>query len=112
LLALGKWSTTRLPTISVITQMELLIGCQNKAELHKLERFLRRFHIVRLNERISDTTVELLNRYRLSHGLLIADALIAATALSMEISFMTKNQRDYRFITDLRLLTYPHPFGA
>ena len=92
--------------------MELLIGCQNKAELHKLKRFLRRFHIVKLNERISDTTVELLNRYRLSHGLLIADALIAATALSMDISFMTKNQRDYRFITDLRLLTYPHPFGA
>jgi predicted nucleic acid-binding protein len=100
------------PTISVVTQMELLVGCQNKAELRKLERFLRRFHVVKLNERISDTAVELLRRYRLSHGLLIADALIAATALSLDISFMTKNQRDYRFITSLRLLAYPHPFGA
>ena len=110
--SLGQMEEHASPTISVITQMELLIGCQNKAELHKLERFLRRFHIVKLNERISDTAVVLLNRYRLSHGLLIADALIAATALSMDISFMTKNQRDYRFITDLRLLAYPHPFGA
>ena len=92
--------------------MELLVGCQNKTELRKLERFLRRFDVVKLNERISDTAVELLRRYRLSHGLLIADALIAATALSLDISFMTKNQRDYRCITGLRLLAYPHPFGA
>lgn len=100
------------PTISVVTQMELLVGCQNKAELRKLDRFLRRFDVVKLNERISDTAVELLRRYRLSHGLLIADALIAATALSLDIAFMTKNHRDYRFITGLRLLVYPHPFGA
>jgi predicted nucleic acid-binding protein len=100
------------PTISVVTQMELLIGCQNKAELRKLDRFLRRFHIVKLNERISDMAVDLLRRYRLSYGLLIADALIAATALSLHLPFVTKNQRDYRFITDLRLLAYPHPFGG
>ena len=100
------------PTISVVTQMELFVGCQNKTELRKLERFLRRFDVVKLNERISDTAVELLRRYRLSHGLLIADALIAATALSLNTFFMTKNQRDYRFITGLRLLAYPHPFGA
>jgi predicted nucleic acid-binding protein len=99
-------------TISVITQMELLIGCRSKAEVRKLEHFLQRFHIVKMNEPISDSAVELLRRYRLSHGLLIADALIAATALSMNIPLVTKNQRDYRFIAGLRLLPYPHPFGA
>ena len=99
------------PTISVVTQMELLIGCRSKAELRKLERFLQRFHIVKMNEPISDSAVELLRRYRLSHGLLIADALIAATALSLHIPLVTKNQRDYRFIDGLRLLAYPHPFG-
>ena len=91
--------------------MELLIGCRSKAELRKLERFLQRFHIVKMNEPISDSAVELLRRYRLSHGLLIADALIAATALSLHIPLVTKNQRDYRFIDGLRLLAYPHPFG-
>lgn len=99
-------------TISVVTQMELLLGCQNKAEMRKLERFLQRFHIIKMNERISDSAVELLRRYRLSHGLLIADALIAATALSLNIPLVTKNQRDYRFITGLRLLAYPYPFGT
>ena len=29
------------PTISVVTQMELLIGCRSKAELRKLKRFLQ-----------------------------------------------------------------------
>ncbi|NTU64962.1 MAG: type II toxin-antitoxin system VapC family toxin, partial [Chloroflexi bacterium] len=72
--------------ISVVTQMELLVGCQNKAELRALDRFLKRFQIVKLTEPISDTAIDLLRRYRLSHGLLIADNLIAATALSLNES--------------------------
>jgi predicted nucleic acid-binding protein len=94
------------PAISVVTQMELIVGCRNKAELRKLDRF----QVVRLTEPISDRSLELLRRYRLSHGLLIADALIAATALSMEAPFVTKNQIDYRFIDGLHLLPYPRPF--
>lgn len=96
--------------ISVVTQMELLVGCQNKAELRALDRFLKRFQIVKLTEPISDTAIDLLRRYRLSHGLLIADSLIAATALSLNESFVTKNQVDYRFIAGLQLLPYPRPF--
>src|SRR5262245_56395661 len=84
--------------ISVVTQMELMVGCRNKREWRLLERFLRRFRIVTLNEAISDSGVSLLRRYRLSHGLLIADALIAATALTVASPLVTKNQRDYRFI--------------
>jgi len=51
--------------------------------------------------------VDLVRKYRLSHGLLVADSLIAALALVLECDFITKNQRDYRFITELRLLSYP-----
>ena len=60
-----------------------------------------------LVERISERAVELLRRYRLSHGLLVPDALIAATSLFWDIPFLTKNQRDYRFIEGLNLLPYP-----
>jgi predicted nucleic acid-binding protein len=95
------------PAISAVTQMELIVGCRNKAELRALDLFLSRFRVVGLDERISDTAIGLLRRYRLSHGLLIADALIAATALSAGGSFVTKNQRDYRFIEGLDLLPYP-----
>jgi predicted nucleic acid-binding protein len=41
-----------------------------------------------------------------SHGLLIPDALIASTALYLNMNLATKNQRDYRFIENLKLLPY------
>ncbi len=92
--------------ISTVTQMELFIGCQNKRELRATERFLERFEILKLNEQISNIAVELLREYRLSHGLLIADAIIAATAISFDVPFTSKNQKDYRFIENLNLLFY------
>ena len=49
---------------------------------------------------------DLLRQYRLSQGLLIPDALIASTALYLNMDLATKNQRDYRFIENLKLLPY------
>lgn len=92
--------------ISTITQMELIIGCRNRAELQILEQFLQRFEAIKLNEAISDRAINLLRDYRLSHGLLIADALIAATAIVIDAHLLSKNQRDYRFIQGLNLLPY------
>ena len=71
---------------SVVTQMELFVGCRDKTELQQVERFLKRFKLLKLTEQISDECIELLRQYRLSHGLLIADALIAATALVLDVS--------------------------
>jgi predicted nucleic acid-binding protein len=47
----------------------------------------------------------------MSQGLLIPDAFIAATAIFLRCSLVSKNQRDYRFIGELRLLPYPNPFN-
>ena len=93
--------------ISVVTQMELIVGCRNKTELRKMEQFLERFQVVPLNEHITATAVLLLQKYYLSHGLLIPDAMIAATAIELGVEFVSKNQRDYRFIENLNLLSYP-----
>lgn len=79
----------------------------SQQNLHDLEIFLRRFQVMKITEPISDRAVDLLTQYRLSHGLLIADALIAATALEHNELFITKNQRDFRFIAGLNLLPYP-----
>lgn len=96
--------------VSVITYMELIVGCRNRKELTELDRFISRFHIIRMNNRISDIATDLLHSYRLSHGLLIPDALIASTAIYSEYLFVSKNHRDYRFIGELNLLPYPNPF--
>lgn len=93
--------------VSAIVQMELIVGCQTKSDLRKVDRFLERYEIVSCTEIISETAVELLRQYRLSHGLLIADALIAATSLYLDGPLASKNQRDYRFIEGLDLLPYP-----
>jgi hypothetical protein len=96
--------------VSAVTQMELIVGCRDKSELKNLERFLQRFRIIRIDEQISAKAVELLKTWRLSHGLFIADALIAATAISTDVQFISKNQKDFRFIDGLKLLSYPNPF--
>ena len=93
--------------VSVITQMELFVGCRNKAELRTTERFLQRFQVITLNDQACHAAVDLLRQYRLSHGLAIPDALIAATAMTLGGQFITKNQRDYRFVDGLKLLSYP-----
>jgi predicted nucleic acid-binding protein len=94
-------------TISVITQMELVIGCRNKKELEALNKLMLQFQIMQLSEIISIKAEQLVRVYYLSHGLLIADALIAATAIEFQIPLLSKNQRDYRFIQELNLLPYP-----
>jgi len=96
--------------ISSVTEMELLVGCRNKADLRALDRFLVRFSVIPLDEEITQTATRLLREFRLSHGLLIPDALIAATALAGDVALVSKNQRDYRFIPSLDLLPYPDPF--
>lgn len=93
--------------ISVITQMELLVGCRDKSEVRNVERFLRRFQVIKLDEIACDVAMDLLRRYRLSHGLMIPDALIAATAITLDLPFLSKNRRDYVFIAGLQLLPYP-----
>lgn len=93
--------------ISSITQMELIVGCRNKTELQSLENFLQRYVVIKVNELITDKAIELLIQYRLSHGLLIPDGLIAATAIVTDTPLLSKNQRDYRFISELNLLSYP-----
>ncbi len=94
-------------SISIVTQMELIVGCANKVELQTLERFLQQFEVIRIDQPISDKAVELLQLHRLSHGLLIADSLIAAKAIMWKPPFITKNKRDYRFIQTSNLLPYP-----
>lgn len=93
-------------SISVVTQLELMVGCENKKEFKQLEDFLKRFEIIQLSEGVSTKAVELFKEYRLSHGVLIADMLIASTAITHEMELISKNQKDYTFIKDLNLQKY------
>lgn len=98
---------TRGIAISAVSAFELVIGSRNKADLVAITKFLSRFHNIHIGEDISEKAFKLLERYRLSHGLLMADALIAATALVNNLELATQNKKDFRYITGLKLVDYP-----
>ncbi len=88
--------------ISAVTEMELVIGCRNKAELRSLEKLLERYVIIPITPEISALSIKLLKTYRLSHGLLIADALIAATALVQNKILISGNAKHFSMISGLK----------
>src|SRR5579875_453084 len=65
--------------LSAITKMELIIGATNKPDLEWINKSIRRYTIIFINYDITRTSIELLQDYKLSHGLALPDALIAAT---------------------------------
>jgi predicted nucleic acid-binding protein len=90
--------------ISIVTEMELIIGCRNYRELRRLERFLRRCMILGMAEMVATSAATLLRQYQLSHSLGMVDALIAATALAHDDTLYTKNVRHFQMIPGLRVI--------
>jgi len=67
---------------------------------------LNDFEVIPLNSTISDKAVELFEKFRLSHGVMIPDMLIASTAIFLDVPLISKNQKDFRFIKELKLRNY------
>lgn len=82
--------------ISTISAMELIVGCRNKIELSQTKRFLETLRILSVERNISDKAYDLIQLFTLSHGLMIPDALIAATALDNGLTLMTKTRVTFR----------------
>jgi len=91
--------------ISIITQMELVQGLRNKQEQSALHRFLDQlaFDVLPVSEVISQHALFLMEEWRLSHQMLMADALIAATAIEYGTPLLTGNGKHYRFLRSLEL---------
>ena len=96
--------------ISAVSYMELVQGMRNKQELNLLRNFLKnhRVDILHVNEEISTKALFLVEQYFLSHTLLLADALIGATAVINGIPLLSGNTRHYKIIKNLLLKQF-HP---
>ncbi len=92
-------------TISAVSYMELVQGVRNKGELQALRRAIRFWSAViqTIDADISARAMYLVESYALSHGMQMADALIAATALSIGSPLLTANDRHYLYIDDLEI---------
>lgn len=87
--------------VSVISAMELIVGCRNKAEVAKAEKLIADFKLVQLNVAASQKAYEFVITFNKSHGMMIPDALIAATALIESLELMSDNVRHFTMIPGL-----------
>lgn len=91
--------------ISALSYMELMQGCRNKAELSAIHKAFRSDaqDILPLTQVISDLACKLVEQYALSHSVHVADALIAATAMTHQLVLLTGNDKHFSVIKGLNL---------
>lgn len=88
---------------STVTYIELAQGCRNKPELARLKKGLavHRTEVVPLTPAISQRAAVLIDELALSHGMRLADALIAATAIEQGEALLTANVKHFLAIEGL-----------
>jgi predicted nucleic acid-binding protein len=89
--------------VSVISKMEILAGASNKKQQNDIARYLNGFATALINDKVAATAFSLFLKYHLSHKLMIPDAIIAATAIEADVPLFTYNQKDFKFISGLKL---------
>ncbi len=94
--------------VSAITLMELYQGMGNKAELARMKKAMRYYDVVQIDNDISEMAIELIEKFNLSHGLQIPDAIIGATAIIYEIPLYTYNVKDFKFMPNIKLYQKTH----
>jgi len=90
--------------VSVVSAMELVVGCRNKAEVTQAEKLIADFALLQMNPSLSAQAYAWLLNYSKSHGLLIPDTLNAATALIHEMKLATDNVRDFKMLLRLQVM--------
>ncbi|MBA2734236.1 MAG: type II toxin-antitoxin system VapC family toxin [Acidobacteria bacterium] len=92
---------TEPPLISAVTVAELYAGVREGEEREALEYFIAAFEIVSVGETIAG--IGGLNRrdYGKSHGVGLADAIIAATAEVKEADLVTLNKKHFPMLVSI-----------
>ena len=95
-------------SLSIVSLMELLQGARSKLEARQIRQSLRQlqFHILPLSEPIGAAAAALIEQHALAHGMQLADALIAATAIEAGQPLCTANVKHYRPIRSLARVVF------
>jgi len=94
--------------LSIVSLMELLQGARSKPEVRQIKEFLRQlgFSILPLSESIGSNAAALIEQHSLAHGVQLADALIAATAIESGHQLCTANTKHFRPIKSLSRVAF------
>ena len=90
--------------VCTVIYVECLQGSKSTREKRIVESYLSKFGLNHITFDISTRTIDLIRTYSNTHGLLLADALIAATCLDLNLTLVTYNVNDFHFIEDLKYL--------
>lgn len=82
--------------------MELIVGARDKRDQKVIEKFIGLYSIKELSDSIGLEAHERLKQYGKSHGLTPSDALIAATAIVNGLALVSKNEKHFKPIKELR----------
>lgn len=94
--------------ISQVTWMEIVQGAHNKRELARLKSALLLMGVetVPLNESIGNRAIDYMEQHSLKDGLMLADALVGATAAEHGLILATANVKHFRHLTGVKI----HPY--
>ena len=84
--------------MNTIVENEVIIGAKNKRDLATTNKKISDFPMLDIDQEILDLSTKLLNRYALSHGMTIYDAIIAAICMVYDMPLWTHNKKDFRFL--------------
>ena len=96
-----KSSSARI-ILSTIVVAELYAGVKGDAEQAVLDDFVSLFHIVPVNDKIAKAGGLYKRDYGKSHGVGLADAILAATAEAENAKLKTLNTKHYPMFKGLR----------
>ena len=98
-----KLSIESLPcALDMTIYAEIIQGSKNKSEVVIIEKYLTRSDLTHFDKNISLKTLELIRTYSKSHNLMFGDAVIAATCIINDLTLLTYNVKDFRFIKGLK----------
>lgn len=91
--------------LSVITVAELYAGVRDGKERARLDLFISAFGVIPLDYTIAVTGGLYRRDYGKSHGTGLADALIAATAITRQLTLVTLNKKHFPMV---KMLIVPY----
>jgi predicted nucleic acid-binding protein len=90
-----------------ITFLEIMVGCGTAEKREYALDWLEEYKLLKNNEKISDTSIQLMKRYCIQRPgqpmLRLADCLIAAFAVYHKMELLTFNKRDFDFIQGISI---------
>lgn len=89
--------------LSAITALEFISGAKNQREVRLIDRLIEIYKTIPVSDSIGKRAYSLLKTYAKSNGLRTFDSLIAATAIELRRTLVTRNRKHFEMIDGLAI---------